>query len=138
MFRNIGTKCFIADICYQIRFEQLYVHREISTYVHIPEEPVTITIRKVIAMCVDARVHKCGHVLQNQTILAKLSAGDMDAQDAKCHYKCFMQFHNLYSIITNSIASLAQSLCLTKKTQGTKIYQQYSNCLIDQSCTLRD
>ena len=43
---------------------------------------------------VDSRVRKCPLILQDEWLLAKVSAGDMLAQDAKYHPKCLVSLYN--------------------------------------------
>ena len=52
---------------------------------------------KVTLMCVDARVYECAHVLQDQKILAKLSAGDLVEQDGQYYSECLVEFYNRVS-----------------------------------------
>ena len=42
----------------------------------------------------DARVRHCALQLQDKPLLAKLSAGDMVAQDAEYHVKCLVSLYN--------------------------------------------
>ena len=42
----------------------------------------------------DDRVRKCSHILQDERLLAKLSAGDMIAQEAKYHLGCLTTLYN--------------------------------------------
>ena len=50
-------------------------------------------LREVCTCQVDYRERKCAHDLQDENLLAKLSAGDFIAQEAKYHAKCLT---NLY------------------------------------------
>ena len=55
------------------------------------------TKEKLCEVCtfqVDYRVRKCAHDLQDENLLAKLSAGDLIAQEAKYHAKCLTNLYN--------------------------------------------
>ena len=51
-------------------------------------------LHEVSTFQVDSRVRKCALVLQDERLLAKLSAGDMVAQDAKYHRRCLTSLYN--------------------------------------------
>ncbi len=51
-------------------------------------------LRAVSTFRLDARVRKCAHDLEDQHMLAKLSAGDMIAQEAKYHPRCLVSYYN--------------------------------------------
>ena len=43
---------------------------------------------------IDTRVRECAHQLQDKTLIAKLSAGDMISQEAVYHAKCLVALYN--------------------------------------------
>lgn len=49
----------------------------------------------------DSRVRKCAVVLQDKRLLAKLSAGDMIAQDAQYHLRCLVTLYNKTVAVQN-------------------------------------
>ena len=51
-------------------------------------------LREVTALCLDTRVQKCAHDLQDERLLAKLSSKDMIAQEAKYYPKCLFALYN--------------------------------------------
>ena len=61
-------------------------------------------LHEVSTFQVDSRVRKCVLVLQDERLLAKLSAGDMVAQDAKYHRRCLTSLYNKEAAIQDWIA----------------------------------
>ena len=51
-------------------------------------------IREASTFRLDSRVRRCALELQDERLLAKLSAGDMVAQDAKYHPRCLVSLYN--------------------------------------------
>ena len=51
-------------------------------------------LRKAATLELDFRVRKCAQQLQDEPLLAKLSAGDMVALDAEYHNKCLVSLYN--------------------------------------------
>lgn len=51
-------------------------------------------LREASTFRLDSRVRRCALDLQDERLLAKLSAGDMVAQDAKYHAKCLATLYN--------------------------------------------
>ena len=54
---------------------------------------LTNPLHNVSTLGLDARVRKCAAVLQDQTLLAKLSAGDLVALEAKYHAPCLASLY---------------------------------------------
>ena len=52
------------------------------------------SLHKASTLELDARVRKCALELQDKPLLAKLSSGDMVAQDAEYHIKCLVALYN--------------------------------------------
>ena len=52
------------------------------------------SLREVCTFQLDYRVRKCAHDLQDQDLLAKLSSGDLIAQEAKYHPRCLTSLYN--------------------------------------------
>ena len=52
------------------------------------------SLHKASTLELDARVRKCALELQDKPLLAKLSSGDMVAQDAEYHIKCLVTLYN--------------------------------------------
>ena len=52
------------------------------------------TLHEVSTFELDARVRKCALKLEDKPLLAKLSAGDLIAQEAKYHVKCLTSLYN--------------------------------------------
>ncbi len=50
--------------------------------------------REAATLQLDSRVRKCAHDLQDESLLAKLSAGDMIALEAKYHPRCLVTLYN--------------------------------------------
>ena len=57
-------------------------------------------LREVCTFQVDYRVRKCAHDLQDENLLAKLSAGDLFVQEAKYHAKCLTNMYNVLCLST--------------------------------------
>lgn len=51
-------------------------------------------LHEVCTLSMDAGVRKCAFQLQDQKLLAKLSAGDLIAQEAKYHKRCLTSLYN--------------------------------------------
>ena len=52
------------------------------------------SLHRASTLELDARVRHCALQLQDKPLLAKLSAGDMVAQDAEYHVKCLVSLYN--------------------------------------------
>ena len=52
------------------------------------------SLRKASTFDLDRRVRKCALKLEDKSLIAKLSAGDMMAQDALYHVKCLVSLYN--------------------------------------------
>jgi len=52
-------------------------------------------------LSLNKRVKDCANDLQDERLLAKLSAGDMIAQDAKYHSRCLVSLYNLAASVKN-------------------------------------
>jgi len=59
------------------------------------------TLREAATLRLDSRVRKCALDLQDQSLLAKLSAGDMIALEAKYHPKCLVSLYNRAAALEN-------------------------------------
>ena len=82
-----------------------YIHRNVC---HAPdicsfcEKPTSSESLHEVSTCsLDTRVRKCAHDLQDERLLAKLSAGDMIAQDAKYQSRCLVSHYNLAASVKN-------------------------------------
>ncbi len=75
-------------------------------------------LRAVSTYQVDSRVQKCALALQDGKLLAKLSAGDMTAQDAKYHPLCLA-----------SLYKRAKSLDESKQDDSDRINQRVTNVM---------
>ena len=62
---------------------------------HIPGE----TLHDASTFKLDARVRECALKLQDTTLLAKLSPGDLVAQSAKYHAKCLVGLYNAVRVL---------------------------------------
>lgn len=60
------------------------------------------SLHEVATMHLDSRVRKCAHDLQDESLLAKLSAGDMIALDAKYHLQCLVSLYNRASALSTT------------------------------------
>ncbi len=58
-------------------------------------------LREASTFRLDARVRKCALDLQDERLLAKLSAGDMIALDAKYHPRCMVSLYNKATAVQN-------------------------------------
>ena len=52
------------------------------------------SVHRASTLELDARVRHCALQLQDKPLLAKLSVGDMVAQDAEYHVKCLVSLYN--------------------------------------------
>lgn len=52
----------------------------------------TEKLRAASTFVLDSNVRKCAHILQDQKLISKLSAGDLVAQDALYHASCLASF----------------------------------------------
>ena len=59
------------------------------------------SLHKASTFRLDARVRKCALNLQDDRLLAKLSAGDLVAQDAQYHARCLASLYNRASSLNS-------------------------------------
>ncbi|CAC5399642.1 unnamed protein product [Mytilus coruscus] len=58
-------------------------------------------LREATTYAIDNRVRECAQKLQDTALLAKLSAGDLVAQEAKYHAKCLLDLYRKASRVAN-------------------------------------
>ncbi|VDI12336.1 Hypothetical predicted protein [Mytilus galloprovincialis] len=78
---KIGLKDYVCFFCDSIEEDEML--REAATY------------------GIDNRVRECAQKLQDTALLAKLSAGDLVAQEAKYHVKCLIYLYRKASRVAN-------------------------------------
>ena len=109
--------------------------------------PVGETLRNASTFQVDVRVRQCAVKLQDTALLAKLSAGDMIAQEAKYHTQCLVSLYNKakwqhrinakwsLSIMASHLLDLSHIL---KKPAWTVLLYPFLNWPTWQTCTVTD
>ena len=60
------------------------------------------SLHEAATMHLDSRVRKCARDLQDESLLAKLSVGDMVAIDAKYHLQCLVSLYNRASALSTT------------------------------------
>ena len=60
------------------------------------------SLHEAATMHLDSRVRKCAQDLQDESLLAKLSVGDMVAIDAKYHLQCLVSLYNRASALSTT------------------------------------
>ena len=65
----------------------------------------TGTLHQASTFNVDARVRECAHQLQDEVLIAKLSAGDLICQEAVYHAKCLVLLYNKAERLNQNPAS---------------------------------
>ena len=60
------------------------------------------SLHEAATMYLDSRVRKCARDLQDESLLAKLSVGDMVAIDAKYHLQCLVSLYNRASALSTT------------------------------------
>ena len=73
--------------------------------------PVGEMLRNASTFQVDVRVRQCAVKLQDTALLAKLSAGDMIAQEAKYHTQCLVSLYNKAREVATSDQREVDSEC---------------------------
>ena len=76
------------------RTKGLHEHRTKDICFFCETSSASEPLHEVSTFQVDTRVRNCSHVLQDERLLAKLSAGDLIAQDAKYQRRCLASLYN--------------------------------------------
>lgn len=76
-------------------------------------------LHKASTFNLDSQVLKCAHDLQDESLLAKLSAGDMIALEAKYHLQCLVSLYNKANLMETDISlnnndKLSQGIALAE------------------------
>ena len=53
-------------------------------------------------------MRKCALELGDSPLLAKLSAGDMTAIDARYHFKCLTALYNRYAVVSSTLVDMSE------------------------------
>ena len=82
------------------------------------EEAPSSTLRQAMTMQLDERLPECAKTLNNGKLLAKLSGGDVVAQEFKYHPRCLTKFYN------------DEKAALKKQTGHEKTSRYVSHCIL--------
>lgn len=84
-----------------------YIRRSISHATDVcffcEKSSASDPLHEVSTFSLDHRVRKCAHDLQDERLLAKLSTGDMIAQEAKYHSCCLVSLYNQAASLINEV-----------------------------------
>ncbi|VDI20716.1 Hypothetical predicted protein [Mytilus galloprovincialis] len=85
----------------ELKRAQKRQHRSISDDGQAPLYKEDERLREAATYVIDNRVRECAQKLQDTALLAKLSAGDLVAQEAKYHANCLIDLYRKASRVAN-------------------------------------